>query len=60
MAVYRVYFLNKEGHVDRPPLILEHCADDDTAIEAARRYVDGLDIEIWDGPRLVAKLGRSS
>lgn len=57
MPAYRMYFLDAEGRVFRPPEILE-CADDQEAIEQAKKFVDGLDIEVWESSRVVAKIPR--
>jgi hypothetical protein len=57
MAEYRAYTVGVEGHfVGYQPLV---CADDAEAITKARRLVDGHDIELWSGPRLVTRLGKS-
>jgi len=32
------------------------CADDQEAIQKAKQFVDGHDVELWDGPRLVVRL----
>jgi hypothetical protein len=57
VPTYRVYYVDPSGHISRPPeLIL--CADDEEVAEYAKRFVDGLDIEVWDETRLVAKLPR--
>jgi hypothetical protein len=32
------------------------CADDQEAVETAMQKVDGLDVEIWDQKRFVARL----
>ena len=55
MREYRVYVLNAGGHVDAPARIITH-TDDDAAIQHARQLLDGHDIELWDGPRLVIRL----
>jgi hypothetical protein len=57
MAEYRAYTVGIDGHfVGYQPLI---CADDAEAITKARRLVDGHDIELWSGPRLVVRLSKS-
>jgi hypothetical protein len=54
MAEYRAYTVGRDGHfVDAEPLV---CADDAEAIEKAKRLVDGHDIELWNGARLVIRL----
>jgi hypothetical protein len=54
MAEYRAYTVGRDGHFTGfEPLI---CADDSEAIERATRLVDGHDIELWSGTRLVIRL----
>jgi hypothetical protein len=53
MADYRLYRLDKDGHVQGPPVIV-NCDDDEAAMAEAKQYVDGVAIEIWDGGRRVA------
>jgi hypothetical protein len=54
MAEYRAYIVGVDGHfIDFEPLI---CNDDDGAIEKAKRLVDGHDVELWCGERLVIRL----
>jgi hypothetical protein len=54
---YRVYFVGIDGRfVGYEPMI---CANDSEATAAAARLVDGHDIEVWGGPRLVAHLSRT-
>ena len=42
MPVYRVYFMDPQGHICRPPEVID-CADDKEAAEKARQFIDGLD-----------------
>ena len=54
MADYRAYTVGRDGHFNGiEPLI---CADDSEAIEKAKRLVDGCDVELWCGERLVIRL----
>ena len=46
MITYRLYEIEKNGHVTGPPRVLR-CKDDDTALIEARQYVDGHTIEVW-------------
>jgi predicted dinucleotide-binding enzyme len=55
VPAYRVYFIDRAGHVSRPPQIVE-CADDQEAAQKAKQLVDGQDVEVWDGPRFVIGL----
>lgn len=54
MPDYRIYFVDPGGHVVGPPTVIK-CEDDDRAKVVARQYIDGLDIELWEGARVVAK-----
>jgi hypothetical protein len=54
MPMYRVYFVDREGHIERPPEVIQ-CADDKEAAEKAKQFIDGQDIEVWDQARLVVK-----
>jgi hypothetical protein len=54
MPEYRAYVVGDDNHfVGFEPLI---CRDDAEAITKARRLVDGHDIELWSGDRLVTRL----
>jgi hypothetical protein len=57
MPLYRVYFVDRAGHVSGPPEVID-CADDDTAREEAKQFIDGQDIEVWEGPRAIVKYPR--
>jgi hypothetical protein len=54
MADYRVYFVGLDGHfVGYEPLV---CSSDAEATEKAKQLVDGHDIELWSGGRLITRL----
>ena len=54
MAAYRAYTVGHDGNfIGFDSLV---CADDAEAIEKAKRLVDGHDVELWSGPRLVIRL----
>jgi hypothetical protein len=54
VAEYRVYAVGRDGNfIGFDSLV---CADDAEAIEKAERLVDGHDVELWSGPRLVILL----
>jgi hypothetical protein len=57
MAEYRAYTVGNDGHfIGFEPLI---CRDDGEAVAKARGMVDGHDIELWNGSRLVARLSHA-
>jgi hypothetical protein len=54
MAVYRAYRV-KQKHIAEPPRMI--VADNDRqAIEQAKHFVDGCEVELWEGSRLVISL----
>jgi hypothetical protein len=58
MSDYRAYILDEGGRIiGFEPLV---CASDDEAIVSAQRLVDGHDIELWTGVRLVIRLTKST
>jgi hypothetical protein len=54
MIEYRAFTVGPDGHFVGSEALI--CADDAEAIEQATRFVDGHDIELWSGARLVARL----
>ena len=52
MKGYRAYLLDHEGQVNRVDLYSE---DDERAKQNARALVDGVDVELWELGRLIAK-----
>jgi hypothetical protein len=53
---YRAYLVDKDGHFIRfEPLV---CPGDAEATEKAERLVDGHDVELWSGDRMVIHLKR--
>jgi hypothetical protein len=55
MTEYRFYSITKDGHIDRPPSAIQ-LANDEAALDEAKRRLDGHAIEIWQGTRIVAHL----
>jgi hypothetical protein len=53
MPEYRFYTIRSDGHIAGPPTDL-HAPDDREAVNKAHQLLDGRDIEIWQGPRVVA------
>jgi hypothetical protein len=56
MASYRLYRLDGVRRVSSGEWI--EADDDQAAIEAAKEEFDGERCEVWQGPRLVARLDR--
>ena len=58
MATYRIYVLSPANRIQGPAQIVE-CPDDQAALEQATQLIDGLDLEVWQGTRLVVRLART-
>lgn len=52
MPTYRLYLVNRENHITQAPEILTSDSDED-AVERAKQIVDGHDVEVWQGSRLI-------
>ena len=53
MSDYRVYVIDDGDHIkDRIEL---DCADDSAAIEYAKQFINGQDIELWQRDRRIAR-----
>jgi hypothetical protein len=57
MATYRAFLINDEGHFTGVQ-VLDGCQADEDAISAAKLYVDGCAVEVWDLRRRVARLNQ--
>lgn len=55
MPEYRFYKIRTDGHIAGPPPLVD-LPDDSAAILEAKKVVEDLDIEIWQGSRLVARI----
>lgn len=53
MPAYRFYSIKHDGHIAGPAKDFE-AARDDEATRIAKSLVNGHDIEVWEGQRLVA------
>ena len=50
---YRAFLIGPDGHIiDSVEL---ECENDEAAKERCKLLMDGYDIELWDGPRMVAE-----
>jgi hypothetical protein len=59
MPEYRAYTVSLDGHFTGFEGMMI-CEDDAKAIENAKRLVDGHDVEVWNGARLVIRLQHTS
>jgi hypothetical protein len=55
MLFVRLYVIDSNGHIRKPPEVVE-CLDDEDALSKATERLHGETIEIWDQGRLVGKL----
>ncbi len=55
MPEYRIYRLLPTDKIAGPSTLLICSSDQEVVIEA-QKLLNGLDIEIWDGPRVVRRL----
>jgi hypothetical protein len=51
---YRAYVIGPDGHIIRSNGFV--AANHDAALQHARQFVDGHDVELWSGVRLVGQL----
>ena len=55
VPAYRMYKLRDADRIAGPSVVIE-CDSDAEVIAKAKAMLDGLDIEVWDGPRIVVRL----
>ena len=55
MPSYCAYLLDRNAYIGTPPYEIE-AEDDDEAIELAVQYVNGCDVELWDGSRHITRI----
>jgi hypothetical protein len=55
MSKYRIYLLTKDNHIASAPIIIA-CESDQVAVQHAFKFLDGNDIQLWQGRRLVTRL----
>jgi hypothetical protein len=53
MREYRIFLL-RDGRIAKPS-VSHTCASDLEAINKAEQVANGLDFEIWDGPRIIIR-----
>jgi hypothetical protein len=56
MPEYRAYLVDRQGHIKKAEIVSGE--DDAAALENAKQYVDGHDVEVWDLDRRVGILKR--
>ncbi len=54
MLGYRAYIIGIDGHFVKA--IDLQCPDDTAAIESAKQFVNGSDVELWQCDRRIAQL----
>ena len=52
---YRIYTLTEHNKIAGPSQDVI-CQNDQEAIQQAKQWLDGHDLEVWQGPRLVTRL----
>jgi hypothetical protein len=55
MPDYRIYKLSPENRIVGVPETVEYESDQEV-IAHTKEKLDGLDVEVWDGPRVVIRL----
>jgi hypothetical protein len=55
VPAYRLYKLKDDDRIVGSHTVIE-CNSDSEVIAKAKAMLDGLDIEVWDGPRIVVRL----
>ena len=57
MPYYRAYIIGQDGHFEEA--ISLDSRDDMTAVDSAKQFVNGHNVELWQQSRLVMKLARA-
>jgi hypothetical protein len=55
MPDYRLYFLGLDGHFRKAEPII--AANDIDAMKSAREFIDGSELELWQGNRKIVAFG---
>ena len=55
MPHYGIYRLSVDNNIFGRPEVVD-CDSDQEVIARAKARLDGLDVEVWDGPRIVIRL----
>ena len=56
MPSFRAYPVSKNHKVAATPSVVIVCANEQDGIQQAQQLVDEDEIELWDGPRFIARL----
>lgn len=56
MTAYRLYFLSANDHIEDVRIL--DCGSDQEALESAREFIDGRDLELWERDRFISRLPR--
>jgi hypothetical protein len=59
MPHYRIYVTTTDGHITAPATLIE-CDNDQEAIGKAKQFVNGRDVELWEGARFIVRFPASS
>ena len=55
MPEYRIFPLTSDNHIKNAPALVV-CENDSAALEQAKKMLDGHNLEVWEGNRLVTRL----
>jgi hypothetical protein len=56
MPSYQAYPVSKNRQVAAAPPVTITCKNERDGLQQAQQLVDDFDIELWDGPRFIARL----
>jgi hypothetical protein len=56
MPAYRIYEIKSDGRIRGPATVIESASDKEAIDEARRQYLNGMDLELWEGDRLVERI----
>lgn len=56
---YRIFVVEWDNYITQPPQLVE-CANDKEAIQYAKQFIDGRDVELWEKSRCVVRFTRTS
>lgn len=58
MSGYRVYLFGQDGHIAKGEII--ECTNDEEAIQKAKQFVHGCDVELWQLSRFIASFPKTN